>query len=463
MNFWKSNSQVSVSLLLICIYLSNVINSHSTTTSIIDTKSGSVVYEKGKLSSIRSKNVYSIIGNSIHFPSTISTTNICAIVDDDEKDDEDCNLLITSPCATYLDSSSSFYPACVSKFAKSIVISGMRTSSDTLTNSRFGRTLKAIFTEKVRNKAETEEAEEGEKNLLILTLEGEGSINEKPLLEDLEALFDTCWLTKRSMNKDEVKKKLYDFYRIEILKLNSEEDALTVLRKAKEAASQISNTSIGLNCEDVVLDLVELFRLYKKDSKLLSGHDTDPPFIVESLLLCQYSYRSHMTNSNSKLVSWKNRVTRGLVIDKFGQQAMGLLKRTLDEYDSDTISVLEAAKLSSASLLRLQLREKLKTHLTRNINKLYEEQISNVESNCIQKFQSQLKKNLSKKKNDLNEEYDQNAAAIRAAVFQFDTVLEELEIPSLNLYKNIHSQAFSEKLDSLLATFADSPPAKLVT
>ena len=56
--------------------------------------------------------------------------------------------------------------------------------------------------------------------------------------------------------------------------------------------------------------------------------------------------------------------------------------------------------------------------------------------------------------------YDDNAAALRAASFSFDETMSELEIVQLGLTKMTLSQEMLSKLDEALLSFPESPAAK---
>jgi len=319
----------------------------------------------------------------------------------------------------------------------SVVVTGI-TANDAmdLANTRHGRTLTSVFGARLLSE------EERQKTLLVLAVEGDEELDEEKVLADVSRLFETCALSR----SDDDSTKFGDLYEVKILRVCNEEDANRILQMAKEYSSRgplSENTPIFPSLSEIYNNLL---------SK--STTTTDTPSTLSLKLLCEDSFSRQSKSSRAKLTSWKNRVQRGLLIEKFGFMATVLLKRCLDQYDRDTF----LASGGGAASFRFDLRSKLKENMEKTIGDLFSQQVTTLEKTTLKGFKEELLKFSRRSGSGVN--YDDNAAALRAASFSFDETMSELEIVQLGLTKTTLSQEMLSKLDEALLSFPESPAAK---
>ncbi len=213
---------------------------------------------------------------------------------------------------------------------------------------------------------------------------------------------------------------------------------------ASDAASQ---TAVPSNVSTTIADA------YTKSSA--SGAS---PTATAAILACDDSFARNQRATRAKLSAWKSRAGRNLTVDKFGSAAADLLKRTMESFDRDTISA--AGIPGSIASYRLEVRSKLKGRVESAIRELFKLQTEILEKSILKKFNAMLLRKF--KDNEGTEQfYNDNEAAVRSAAFAFDTAMEDLEVPSLSLTKSKASQEMSNKLNTALLTFPDSPAARL--
>ena len=187
----------------------------------------------------------------------------------------------------------------------------------------------------------------------------------------------------------------------------------------------------------------------------VSGRALDPPHIAQAYVVISNAFGKQSRSARAKIASWKGRVARGLWVDGFGADAESLRKRTLGSFDSETLS---AAGLPGVASYRLEMRQELATLVNSNIEELFAQQVTNLEKSTLKRLRAQLLRKLNAPPEDVPSE---NAAAIRAASFSFDTIMEDLQVPSLSLMKAKPCREMEAKLTDEVMTFADSPIAQL--
>jgi hypothetical protein len=216
--------------------------------------------------------------------------------------------------------------------------------------------------------------------------------------------------------------------------------------------------------------IMEAYSSSSKTTSLLYTVLTSPKSVTSALLLCNDSYLRNVRSLRAKLAPWKSRVTRNLLIDKFGSQATTLYNSILQNYDYETCSVAGGA----AAGYRLAQRAKLAAALSRDIGELFRLQLVICEADAIKQLQRKLlklrkaealSKATPKQGKDVEERmaqsYDDNAAAVRAISFAFDTKAAELEVPPLQLSTMQARRDVAAKLYETLNGFPTSPAAQL--
>jgi hypothetical protein len=185
--------------------------------------------------------------------------------------------------------------------------------------------------------------------------------------------------------------------------------------------------------------------------------DMDPNPVAEAILACNDAYSRASRMSRAKLALWKHRVSRGLLVDKFGSAAESLLTQTLDVFDRDTMG---AAGLPKAGEKRLEIRTQLQERTNKMIQDLHLLQMAILEKYTLRKFNNALLRKLDKDTSS-QDFYENNASLLREAMFAFEKTATSLEVPSLSLTKYKSVATMTEKLNNALMTFTDSPAAKI--
>lgn len=181
----------------------------------------------------------------------------------------------------------------------------------------------------------------------------------------------------------------------------------------------------------------------------------DPPHIAQAFVTVGSAYTKHARTARAKFSLWKSRAARGLWVDGFGLEAESLRKRTLGAYDSETLA---ASGLPLVAPYRLEKRMELETLVDSSIQEVFAAQVTNLNKSTLKRFRSQLLRKINTPPEDQPSE---NAAAIRAALFAFDNIMEYLQVPSLSLTKTKSCREMEATLSDEVMTFPDSPAAQL--
>mmetsp|Transcript_30224 Transcript_30224/g.46109 ORF Transcript_30224/g.46109 Transcript_30224/m.46109 type:complete len:547 (-) Transcript_30224:52-1692(-) len=243
-----------------------------------------------------------------------------------------------------------------------------------------------------------------------------------------------------------------DLYDLKIVAIQSPGNAEEVLSEAtKTAKSLAADNDTG----DLLLATLISETYSKIQNSGVSTQALDSPAVAQGFLSCREAYAKHAKAVRAKIASWKARISRGLVVDGFGEQAEALLKRVLGGLDADTLA---ASGLSIVSGYRLEVRTQLQALLESSLEELFDDQVANLEKSTLKKFSRQL---LNQQTSKMESSVDENAAATRNAAFAFESGMDSLEIPSLGLIKDKYVREMSAKLSETLAKFPDSPESKL--
>lgn len=354
---------------------------------------------------------------------------------------EDGVSILTSPGATLTGASAlskGSGAVAAAAVSGSIILSGI-TESDLengLDDTRHGHTLTAIFKQRLQEGG----GEEEEQTVLIITVPP--SADEETVRNDVNSIFETASMEVGS------DASLQDLYKLSIEKVASETDAERVLQMASEAAKE---TKVMSNVSSTIADV------YTRISSSASAESS--PTATAALLACDDSFARHHKSVRAKVSSWKSRTGRGLTVDNFGTAASQLMKRTMESFDRDTMSA--AGIVGSVASYRLQVRAKLQARMESAIRELFQIQVELLEKSTLKKFNAMLLRKHGGGTEGTEKFYNDNAAAVRSAAFAFDQAVEDLEVPSLALTKSKVSQEMSNKLNTALLTFPDSPAAKL--
>lgn len=221
---------------------------------------------------------------------------------------------------------------------------------------------------------------------------------------------------------------------------------------ASEAAQAASRQ--GSNLSSALQEAIK--KIQESDMTTIA---LDPPQIASAFVTVGDAHSRQARSARAKIASWRSRVDRGLLVDGFGKEAEALRKRTLQTFDAETLS---AAGLPNVATYRSKMRTELQSLVDSALKELFGAQVSNLEKTTMKRFRSKLLKRVNN--NNMEEAsatIDNNAAALRAATFAFETAMEDLEAPALGLSKATAIRDMTTKLNDELMTFPDSAAAKL--
>ncbi|KAL7497193.1 hypothetical protein ACHAWT_005240 [Skeletonema menzelii] len=339
--------------------------------------------------------------------------------------------------------------AAAGTLADAVVLGGvtMGDIESGLAGTRHGRTLAELFSSVLQSK------KSGTASTLIIAVEetsgASSSVDADSIQESIEEIFDGVAALVLGVNDE----ALGGYFNVEVTVVKSSEDVTKVMDQAAKVATTSKSSSSVMGSKPFSTAFSEIY------STLSSSPDyADPTPVAEAILACNDAYSRAFGMSRAKIASWKHRASRGLLVDKFGMNADSLLQRTLDLFDRDTMS---AAGLPAAGEQRLVIRQRLQQRMEKTLKDLFDVQMGILEKKTLKKFNHSLLKKLSKDGLDSAQFFEDNATALRTALFAFETSAALLEIPSLSLTKSNAVRDVTGKLNNALMTFPDSPAAKI--
>lgn len=390
---------------------------------------------------VTSKGVVTLITSPGDLPSMFPSTNEKEISAD--VDEASGCIIVTSPGATL--STSGAASGSASSVAGSVVLTGV-TSFDCeggIADTRHGKTLFSIFSSKLNT-----DSSSSSPTLLIVAVEGDVSDSVKDtVLDDISSIFGACVVAATGADDT----ALEDLFEVEIVSVTSSDDAATVMSAATAAGARSPLTESSQNI------ITAISQVYSSTSTTSTSPSTS-----ESILLCDDSYAYHTRSIQAKLSAWKRRIDRSLLVEQFGSQATQLLTKTMEGYDKATLSASGSDGI--AATYRLEMRDQLKVRLEKEIRELFQMQIATLEKTTLKKLNAKLLSQWNIKdtsEGSAEQQLQDNAAAVRAASFAFDTAMDDLEIPLLSLTKTSFVQSMDTKLNDALVSFPDSVPAQL--
>jgi hypothetical protein len=182
----------------------------------------------------------------------------------------------------------------------------------------------------------------------------------------------------------------------------------------------------------------------------------DPPHIAHAFVAVSNAHAKQSKSARAKIATWKSRAIRGLWTEGFGTDAETMRKRILASFDSETLA---AAGLPLVAPYRLEMRTQLSSLVDASIGEVFASQVANVVSSTMKRFRAQLLKKLDV--TPVEDVPSENAAAIRAAMFSFDNIVNDLEVPSLSLTKTKPCREMEAQLTDEVMAFPDSSAAKI--
>jgi len=247
-----------------------------------------------------------------------------------------------------------------------------------------------------------------------------------------------------------------DLYEVRVVSVTNEEEAKEALATAKDIAIDfVSSSSSLLSSNPILASALEEANKRIKDSGIASIA-LDPPHIAHTFVTVSNAHAKQSRSARAKIATWKSRVARGLWAENFGTDAETMRNRILSSFDSET---LVAAGLPLMASYRLEMSTQLASLEDSSILVLFLAQVANLEKRTLKRLGSQLLKKLDV--TPVEDVSSENAAAIRAAMFSFDNIMSELEVPSLSLTKIKPCRDMESKLTDEVINFIDSPAAKI--
>jgi len=407
-----------------------------------------------------SSNIVAIISS----PGT--TSSLFADVEDEEYylalDDKtnECLFCRGPTMSTEPDSPELLSIATCSMVASTVVLDGVtegdvvqESSEDSggLINSRHGVTLTMLFRAKLCN------PENKKKQSLVLCIPSGSKHEEESVRTQVQLLYAAVISETK---QEEASLQFQDLYDLEIRSVSPNESE-EVIRMAMENGKSDESES-----EDLSSALLNAQKVIKETA--ITSLVLNSPHVATAFLAVTNAYTKQSKFARAKIASWKSRSSRGLLIESFGAKVEQLIERTKETYDRETLFVVGLPNVStSRKLLRKQLLDVLESA----IPQLYEEQVTNLEELALRRFRNQLLKRTVSSSTDgtgKNGIYDreeknmeESAAILRAAALTFETTIESLNVPSLNLpYANI-IRKFNENLQTELEAFPESSMAKI--
>jgi len=310
-------------------------------------------------------------------------------------------------------------------------------------NTRHARTLTALFRARLSSSADAS----GQQALILCVKSASEDSFDDVLAQEVRALFEATAAEAKESNTS-----FDDLYDVTVVSVTNKEEASEILASAKSVASSLASSASS----DIVLSsaLQEANERIKESG--IASVALDPPHIAHAFVAVSNAHAKQSRSARAKIATWKSRATRGLWTESFGKDAESMRSRILSSFDSET---LVAAGLPLVASYRLEMRTQLASLVDSSIVELFEDQVANVQKRTLKRLSSELLKKL-----DVTPPEDvpsENQAAIRAAMFSFDNIVNELQVPSLSLTKVKPCRDMEETLMDEVINFSNSPAAQI--
>jgi len=315
-------------------------------------------------------------------------------------------------------------------------------------NTRHARTLTALFRARLAFLEGPSSSDEPSQQALILCVKSSSKDSfDAVLAQEVRDLFEATAAEAKESNTS-----FDDLYDVKVVSVTSKGEAIETLAIAKSIASTVASSSLS---ETILASALQEANERIKESGIASVA-LDPPHIAHAFVAVSNAHAKQSRTARAKIASWKSRAARGLWAESFGTDAEAMRKRILSSFDSET---LVAAGLPLVASYRLEMRTQLASLVYSSIVELFAAQVVNLEKRTLKRLGSQLLKKLDA--TPIEDVPSENAAAIRAAMFSFDNIMSELEVPSLSLTKVKPCRDMESKLTDEVLNFLDSPAAQI--
>jgi len=318
-------------------------------------------------------------------------------------------------------------------------------------NTRHARTLTALFRARLTFLESSSVVDANRQALILCVKSTSDDAFDAVLAQEVRTLFEATAAETKESNIS-----FDDLYEVRVVSVTNEEEAKETLATAKAIASDFASSSSSLlSSESILASALQEANKRIKDSGIASVA-LDPPHIAHAFVAVSNAHAKQSRSARARIATWKSRAARGLWAENFGTDAETMRNRILSSFDSET---LVAAGLPLVASYRLEMRTQLASLVDSSIVELFAAQVANLEKRTLKRIGSQLLKKLDV--TPVEDVPSENAAAIRAAMFSFDNILSELEVPSLSLTKTKPCRDMESKLTDKVIKFVDSPAAKI--
>jgi hypothetical protein len=165
---------------------------------------------------------------------------------------------------------------------------------------------------------------------------------------------------------------------------------------------------------------------------------------------------THTKRVQAQLAQWKARAARGLLVQGFGATATTLRVTVLMDFDTTTRQ--NSGVSAAVASFRAQERQKLQTLVDTGIVQLYNALADNLQASALKRLQARMLATLKSSPQDI---VDSNAQALRHESLLVETILTDLQVPSLGCTAEKSVRTVTTKLNDAVLTFPDSNVAKV--
>ena len=191
----------------------------------------------------------------------------------------------------------------------------------------------------------------------------------------------------------------------------------------------------------------------------VASQGLDTPTIAAAFLAVQTATTKASLSLLAQEQKFKARTARGLLVDDFGALATQLLQSIVPVWDATTRATAGVAVVGP---IRQEQRSKLQERVRSVIQNAYAAQLANLEAAAVARLQKRLLRlQASGSSNDGSSKADAQAALLRQESLNVETILDNLDVPTLGLTKEKALPNLSAALQAAVLSFSDSPLAKL--
>lgn len=180
---------------------------------------------------------------------------------------------------------------------------------------------------------------------------------------------------------------------------------------------------------------------------ILSSNQRQSVYVIDT------AYTSCLSQIESTIIQWCKRVGTGKVIGKFTERVQHL-------QDSMLKSFYETTKGTLMIKERAERANQLNTAIVTSTNVIFRQQVEIIQNRIIADFKLQLQQLILK--DDIVVE-DEQQRLLREALFQFRTLVSDIEIDSIGLTASAYHDELSSTLQTTIQEFPESPGAKLAS